>query len=147
MHLSNAPDNPSFPQSVFHFETERRPAPALTGFLSDLRDATGRPMQNQEDPTVSDAHKSQPHPPMQRWHAFRTTARSQDRTRITADVLNLETRISQRMGSFDSQTLACVLFLLPYLLNDSQMIRSTIHFSKPLLCVMLICSDWSISLI
>ncbi len=32
---------------------------------------------------------------------------------------------------------------LPYLLNDSQTIRSTIHFSKPLLCVMLIYSDWS----
>ncbi len=29
-----------------------------------------------------------------------------------------------------------------YLLNDSQMIRSTINFSKPLLCVMLICGDW-----
>ncbi len=33
---------------------------------------------------------------------------------------------------------------LPYLLNDSQTIRSTIHFSKPLLCVTLICGDWSI---
>ncbi len=32
---------------------------------------------------------------------------------------------------------------LPYLLNDSQTIRSTIHSSKPLLCVTLICSDWS----
>ncbi len=32
---------------------------------------------------------------------------------------------------------------LPYLLNDSQTIRSTIHFSKPLLCVTLICGDWS----
>ncbi len=32
---------------------------------------------------------------------------------------------------------------LPYLLNNSQMIHSTINFSKPLLCVMLICSDWS----
>ncbi len=32
---------------------------------------------------------------------------------------------------------------LPYLLNDSQTIRSTINFSKPLLCVMLICGDWS----
>ncbi len=30
---------------------------------------------------------------------------------------------------------------LSYLLNDSQ----TIHFSKPLLCVTLLCSDWSIS--
>ncbi len=30
---------------------------------------------------------------------------------------------------------------LPYLLNDSQ----TVHFSKPRLCVRLICSDWSIS--
>ncbi len=36
---------------------------------------------------------------------------------------------------------------LPYLLNDSQTIRSTIHFSKPLLCVKLICGDWSIGLI
>ncbi len=36
---------------------------------------------------------------------------------------------------------------LPYLLNDSQMIRTTIHFSKPLLCVTLICGDWSIGLI
>ncbi len=35
---------------------------------------------------------------------------------------------------------------LPYLLNDSQTIRSTIHFSKPLLHVMLICADWSISI-
>ncbi len=32
---------------------------------------------------------------------------------------------------------------LPYLLNDSQMIRSTMNFSKPLLCVTLICGDWS----
>ncbi len=32
---------------------------------------------------------------------------------------------------------------LPYLLNDSQTIRSSIHFSKPLLCVTLICGDWS----
>ncbi len=32
---------------------------------------------------------------------------------------------------------------LPYLFNDSQTIHSTIHFSKPLLCVVLIC-DWSI---
>ncbi len=34
---------------------------------------------------------------------------------------------------------------LPYLLNDSQTIRSMINFSKPLLCVTLICGDWSIS--
>ncbi len=33
------------------------------------------------------------------------------------------------------------MHLLHYLLNDSQ----TIHFSKPLLCVTLICADWSIS--
>ncbi len=32
---------------------------------------------------------------------------------------------------------------LPYLLNDSQTVLSTIHFSKPLLCVTLICGDWS----
>ncbi len=32
---------------------------------------------------------------------------------------------------------------LPYLLNDSQTIHSTINFSKPLLCVTLICCDWS----
>ncbi len=32
---------------------------------------------------------------------------------------------------------------LPYLLNDSQKVHSTIHFSKPLLCVTLICGDWS----
>jgi len=32
---------------------------------------------------------------------------------------------------------------LPDLHTDSQMIRSTTHFSKPLLCVMLICGDWS----
>ncbi len=32
---------------------------------------------------------------------------------------------------------------LPYLLNDSQMIRSMINFSKPLLCLTLICGDWS----
>ncbi len=32
---------------------------------------------------------------------------------------------------------------LPYLLNNSQTICSTIHFSKPLLCVMLICGDCS----
>ncbi len=32
---------------------------------------------------------------------------------------------------------------LPYLLNDSQTIRSKINFSKPLLCVTLICGDWS----
>ncbi len=34
------------------------------------------------------------------------------------------------------------LFLFLYLLNDSQTIHSKIHFSKPLLCVMLICGDW-----
>ncbi len=32
---------------------------------------------------------------------------------------------------------------LPYLLNDSQTIRSMINFYKPLLCVTLICGDWS----
>ncbi len=32
---------------------------------------------------------------------------------------------------------------LPYLLNDSQAFRSTIHFSKPRLCVTLMCGDWS----
>ncbi len=32
---------------------------------------------------------------------------------------------------------------LPCLLNDSQTIRSTIHFYKLLLCVTLICGDWS----
>ncbi len=32
---------------------------------------------------------------------------------------------------------------LPYLLNDSQTIRSMIHFSKPFLCVTLVCGDWS----
>ncbi len=32
---------------------------------------------------------------------------------------------------------------LPYLLNDSQTIRSTMNFSKPLLRVTLICGDWS----
>ncbi len=34
---------------------------------------------------------------------------------------------------------------LPYLLIDSQTIRSTINFSKPLFSVTLICGDWSIS--
>ncbi len=34
---------------------------------------------------------------------------------------------------------------LPYLLNDSQTIHSAINFSKPLLYMTLICSDWSIS--
>jgi len=29
------------------------------------------------------------------------------------------------------------------LLTDSQMIRTTTHFSKPLLCVTLISGDWS----
>ncbi len=32
---------------------------------------------------------------------------------------------------------------LPYLLNDSQTIRSMFNFSKPLLCMTLICGDWS----
>jgi len=32
---------------------------------------------------------------------------------------------------------------LPDLLTNSQMIRSTTNFSEPLLCVMLICGDWS----
>ncbi len=32
---------------------------------------------------------------------------------------------------------------LPYLLNDSQTVHSTIQFSKALLCVTLICGDWS----
>ncbi len=32
---------------------------------------------------------------------------------------------------------------LPHLLNDSQTIRLMINFSEPLLCVMLICGDWS----
>ncbi len=31
---------------------------------------------------------------------------------------------------------------LPYFLNDSQTICSTIHFSNPLLCMTLICDDW-----
>ncbi len=31
----------------------------------------------------------------------------------------------------------------PNFLNDSQTISLTIHFSKPLLCVTLICADWS----
>ncbi len=34
---------------------------------------------------------------------------------------------------------------LPYLLNYSQTIRLMIHFPKPLLCMTLICGDWSIS--
>ncbi len=34
---------------------------------------------------------------------------------------------------------------LPYLLNDSQTIQSAINFSKLLLCLTLICGDWSIS--
>ncbi len=37
------------------------------------------------------------------------------------------------------------LFFLPHLLNDSQTIRSTNRFSKPLLCMELFCSDWSMS--
>ncbi len=44
-----------------------------------------------------------------------------------------------------SKTLKCsynMHLCLPYLLNDSQTIHSTIHFSKPLLCVTLICGDW-----
>ncbi len=36
----------------------------------------------------------------------------------------------------------CLHFHLPYLLNDSQTIHSTIHFSKPLLCMMLIWSHF-----
>ncbi len=36
----------------------------------------------------------------------------------------------------------CIYFL-SYLHNDSQTIRSTIHFSESLLCMTLICSDWS----
>ncbi len=36
----------------------------------------------------------------------------------------------------------CIYFL-PYLLNDSQTISLTIHFSKNLICVTLICGDWS----
>ncbi len=32
---------------------------------------------------------------------------------------------------------------LTYWLNESQTIRSMINFSKPLLCVTLICGDWS----
>jgi len=43
----------------------------------------------------------------------------------------------------DMQARLKTLFFLPYLLNDSQTIRSTIHFSKPLLCVTLICCDSS----
>ncbi len=35
----------------------------------------------------------------------------------------------------------------PYLLNDSQTICLTIHFSKPLLCVTLVGGDWLIGLI
>ncbi len=40
-------------------------------------------------------------------------------------------------------SLSYVHLFLPYLLNDSQTIRSTVNFSKPLLWVMLICGDWS----
>ncbi len=36
---------------------------------------------------------------------------------------------------------------LPYFLNNSQTIHSAIHFSKALLCVTLICCDWSIGLL
>ncbi len=35
--------------------------------------------------------------------------------------------------------------ILAYFLNDSQMIHSTINFSKPSFCVTLMCADWSIS--
>ncbi len=35
----------------------------------------------------------------------------------------------------------CIYFF--HTCSTSQTIRSTIHFSKPLLCVMLICGDWS----
>ncbi len=35
------------------------------------------------------------------------------------------------------------IYILPYLLNNSQTIHSTIDFSKPLLCVTLICGYWS----
>ncbi len=38
-----------------------------------------------------------------------------------------------------------MLLFLPYLLNDSQTIRSTINVSNPLLCETLICCDWLIS--
>ncbi len=40
-------------------------------------------------------------------------------------------------------SLSYMHLFLPYLLKNSQMIRSTIHFSKPFLCVTLIGSDWS----
>ncbi len=40
-------------------------------------------------------------------------------------------------------SLSYMHLFLPYLLNDSQTIRSTVNFSKPLLWVMLICGDWS----
>ncbi len=41
------------------------------------------------------------------------------------------------------QCLIICIHFLPYLLNHSQTICATIHVSKPLLCVMLICCDWS----
>ncbi len=37
----------------------------------------------------------------------------------------------------------CIFFFLLYFLNDSQTIRSTIHFPEPLLCLTLICCDRS----
>ncbi len=34
-------------------------------------------------------------------------------------------------------------FIFSFFAHDSQTVRSKIHFSKPLLCVTLICGDWS----
>ncbi len=53
-------------------------------------------------------------------------------------------QVERNCSESDSSNIFAFMHLfLPYLLNDSQTIRSMINFSKPLLCVTLICGDWS----
>ncbi len=48
-------------------------------------------------------------------------------------------RLTCMQGQKNLSLVLIMHLFLPYLLNDSQTIRSSIHFSKPLLCVTLIC--------
>ncbi len=50
-------------------------------------------------------------------------------------------QVDMHAGSKNTFIVNMHLFL-PYLHKESKTIRSTFNFSKPLLCVMLICSDW-----
>ncbi len=85
------------------------------------------------------------------------TRNTQTRIKLKIIVFNVDIRARQGKARQDKARLTLVSasdvtptdcwqhvsFNLPYLLNDSQTIRSTINFSKPLLCMTIIRGDWS----